>query len=311
MTTGNKPTAALQYPSLGSLAAKLLTTEKGVPPYVTFMDLRNGSAGQSGYLGTSYNPFIIEGNGAGRNGTFRVRGITLPNGITLSDLDQRDRLLSTFDESFRQIDARNELVEGLDTFHQQALDILRADKTQKAFDLQTESASLRERYGTTPFAAGALAARRLVEAGVRFVTVGIGGWDTHNIQANEQPPIIETLARNLKAFVDDLGDAHMRNVVILVYSEFVRTARENGNTGTDHGNATLALVVAHPSKINGRRIVHGAPGYAGLTDLRDDRDLKHSVDYRSLIFEAVSRHLGNSSPEIFPDYTPVPVGVFV
>jgi uncharacterized protein (DUF1501 family) len=109
--------------------------------------------------------------------------------------------------------------------------------------------------------------------------------------------------------VDDLGDAHMRNVVILVYSEFGRTARENGNAGTDHGSATLALAIAHPSKINGRRIF--SPGWAGLGDLRDDRDLKHSVDYRSLIFEAVSRHLGNSSPDIFPGFTPTPLGIFV
>src|SRR3954469_24970526 len=75
MTTGNKPTAALQYPSLGSLASKLLKTPVGVPPYVTFSDLRNGTVGQAGYLGTGYNPFVIEGNGtgarAGANG-FRV-----------------------------------------------------------------------------------------------------------------------------------------------------------------------------------------------------------------------------------------------
>src|SRR5262249_31484817 len=74
MTTGNKPTAALQSPSLGSIASKLLKTPVGVPPYVTFSDLRNGSVGQAGYLGTGYNPFVIEGNGtadgkpaAGRN----------------------------------------------------------------------------------------------------------------------------------------------------------------------------------------------------------------------------------------------------
>src|SRR5438874_11094015 len=65
MTTGNKPTAALQYPSLGSLASKLLKTPVGVPPYVTFSDLRNGTVGQAGYLGTGYNPFVIEGNGTG------------------------------------------------------------------------------------------------------------------------------------------------------------------------------------------------------------------------------------------------------
>src|SRR3954469_15325419 len=63
MTTGNKPTAALQYPSMGSVASKLLTTEVGVPPYVTFGDMRNGTAGLSGYLGTGYNPFVIEGGG--------------------------------------------------------------------------------------------------------------------------------------------------------------------------------------------------------------------------------------------------------
>ncbi len=144
---------------------------------------------------------------------------------------------------------------------------------------------------------------------IELAEVDLHGWDTHNVQQNEIPPLIETLSRNLKAFVDDVGDQHMRNIVILVYSEFGRTARENGNTGTDHGSATLALALGHPSKLNGRRIIHGAAGWAGLTNLRDNRDLRHSVDYRSMIAEVVSRHLGNSSPDIFPGYTPVPVGV--
>lgn len=144
---------------------------------------------------------------------------------------------------------------------------------------------------------------------IELAEVDLYGWDTHNLQATEQPPLIEALSRNLKAFVEDVGDAHMRNIVILVYSEFGRTTRENGNVGTDHGSATLAFAIAHPSKINGRRIY--SPAWAGLDDLRQDRDLKHSVDYRSLIFEAVSRHLGNSSPEIFPGYTPTPLGILI
>src|SRR5438105_3362294 len=93
MTTGNKPTAALQYPAMGSVASKLLKTPVGVPPYVTFSDLRNGTVGQAGYLGTGYNPFVIEGNGtgarAGANG-FRVRGITLDGRFTLDELEKRD-----------------------------------------------------------------------------------------------------------------------------------------------------------------------------------------------------------------------------
>src|SRR3954469_1449814 len=85
MTTGNKPTAALQYPAMGSLCAKLLSVEKGVPPYVSFQDLRNGTAGGSGYLGAAYNPFGVEGAGGGGKGggggNMRVRGITLPQGF--------------------------------------------------------------------------------------------------------------------------------------------------------------------------------------------------------------------------------------
>src|SRR5205085_3748725 len=77
MTTGNKPTPAVQYPSLGSLTARLLPAEKGVPPYVNFGEIRGGNAGIAGYLGTAYNPFIVEGSaGNGKGGaapTLRVR----------------------------------------------------------------------------------------------------------------------------------------------------------------------------------------------------------------------------------------------
>src|SRR5262249_14890336 len=84
MTTGNKPTPALSYPALGSLAMKLLPVERGVPGCVSFSELRGGTAGGSGYLGTAYNPFIVEGMGGGKGGKggakLRVRGVTLPNG---------------------------------------------------------------------------------------------------------------------------------------------------------------------------------------------------------------------------------------
>ncbi|HYH68378.1 MAG TPA: DUF1501 domain-containing protein, partial [Urbifossiella sp.] len=214
MTTGNKPTAALQYPSMGSVASKLLTTEVGVPPYVTFGDMRNGTAGLSGYLGTGYNPFVIEGNGgggaaAGRPGgapSFRVRGISLDGTrITLTDLENRDRLLRNLDNGFRSVDRSNELVDGLDTFHQQALDILRSDKTKRAFDLASETAAVRDSYGASPLGQSALAARRLIEAGVRFATVSIGGWDTHSqtFQAHKTR-LMPTLDIVLAALIADL-----------------------------------------------------------------------------------------------------------
>jgi uncharacterized protein (DUF1501 family) len=149
---------------------------------------------------------------------------------------------------------------------------------------------------------------------VEIAEVDLYGWDTHQGQdtaTTNHPDLVEALSRGIKAFVDDLGDTYMNNVVILVYSEFGRTARENGSLGTDHGNATVAFAVGHPSRVAGRRVFHGPAGWHGLSDLRDGRDLKHSTDYRSLIFEAVARHLGNSSPEIFPGFTPSPVGFVI
>src|SRR5207249_3192596 len=146
MTTGNRPTPALQYPALGSVATRLLPAAPGVPPYVTFTELRNGSAGQAGYLGTAYNPFIVEGapnapaarNAGPTAANLRVRGITLPTGFTLEQLENRDRLLRNFDESFQNVDRNADLVGGLDAFHRQALEILRSDKTRNAFALDQE-----------------------------------------------------------------------------------------------------------------------------------------------------------------------------
>jgi uncharacterized protein (DUF1501 family) len=272
MTTGNKPTAALQYPAMGSLAAKLLKTDLGVPPYVTFLDLRNGSAGQAGYLGTGYNPFIIEGAGGGGKGAaanFRVRGITLPNGVSLDDLTKRDRLLNSFDDAFRQIDKDNDLVDGLDTFHKQAIEILRSDKTKKAFDLASEPASLRERFGTTPFGQRALAARRLVEAGVRFVTVGIGGWDTHSQNFNSlKTRLLPQLDQTLSALVADLDSRGLLDsTVVMCAGEFGRTPKINKNAGRDHWARSMACVLAGGGFKRG--YAHGTTDASGMAPATD------------------------------------------
>jgi hypothetical protein len=272
MTTGNKPLASLQYPSFGSLASKMLSTELGVPPYVTFQDLRNGLAGGAGYLGTSYNAFTVEANGGGGNNkadkndktAFRVRGISLPNNFSLGDLDKRDALLNTFDESFRALDQRNDLVEGLDSFHKQAIEILRSDKTKKAFMLQDESAATRSAYGSTPFATSAIAARRLVEAGVRFVTIGIGGWDTHgdnfkNLKGTRVPPLDQTLS----ALIADLDDRGLlESTIVMCAGEFGRTPKINSKAGRDHWSRSMAAVVAGGGFNRG--YAHGSTDASGM-----------------------------------------------
>jgi hypothetical protein len=274
MTTGNKPTPALAYPALGSLAMKLLPAERGVPSYVSFSELRGGAAGMSGYLGTAYNPFIVEGmTGGGKGGKasakLRVRGVTLPNGFSLEELADRDKLLSGFDRSFQEVDRSADLLDGFDSFHKQALDILRSDRTKKAFDLELESATVRERFGPTPFGLGALAARRLVEAGVRFVTVSLGGWDTHgqNFQRLSKN-LLPQLDQTLSALIDDLA---MRGMLdrTLVYcaGEFGRTPKINNNAGRDHWARSMAVALAGGGFQRG--YAHGTTDAQGMAPATD------------------------------------------
>lgn len=267
MTTGNKPTPAVQYPAIGSLASRLLPAAAGVPPYVSFAELRNGAAGQAGYLGTAYNPFIVEG--AAGNGNYRVRGITLPNGFTLDQLENRNRLLERFEAGFRAADRQADLVDGMDAFHRQALEILRSDKTRNAFNLNTESQQLRQRYGMNPFGQGALAARRLIEAGVRFVTVTFGGWDTHGQNFNAlRTRLLPSLDQVLSALIDDLdGRGMLERTIVYCAGEFGRTPRINRNNGRDHWARSMAVVLAGGGFRRG--YVHGTTDVQGMAPAND------------------------------------------
>lgn len=262
MTTGNKSTPALAYPSMGSLAAKLLATEKGVPPYVSFND---NSRGLAGYLGTAYNPFIVEGSG----NSLRVRGIQLPSGITLDALDKRDKLFKRFDDTFRSLDRSADLVEGLDSFHKKALEILRSDKTKKAFDLKQEKAEVRERYGSSSFGQGVLAARRLIEAGVRFATITLGGWDTHNKNFDAMSKrLLPSLDKTLSALVEDLSDRGLLDsTIVYCAGEFGRTPKINKNAGRDHWARSMSVVLAGGGLKRG--YAHGSTDAQGMAPSND------------------------------------------
>jgi hypothetical protein len=266
MTTGNKPTAALQYPAMGSLCAKLMSVEKGVPPYVSFQDLRNGSAGLAGYLGSAYNPFGVEGAaGNGRAaGNMKVRGITLPPDVSLEALEKRDKLLAGFDKGFQKLDTEGNIVDGLDAFHQQALDILRSDKTKKAFDLAKEKDTVRESYGNNGFGQGVLAARRLVEAGVRFVTISTGGWDTHGQNFNNlKTKLLPNLDATLAALIADLDARGMLDsTIVMCAGEFGRTPKINKNAGRDHWARSMACVLAGGGLKRG--YAHGTTDASGM-----------------------------------------------
>jgi hypothetical protein len=267
MATGNRPSPALDYPSLGSLAARVLPSRQGVPPYVTFAALREGSSGTGpGYLGPAYGPFEVEGEPV--RGAFQAHGVSLPSGFSLSELNSREALRGRFDRGLRALESTDTMA-GLDRFHRQALEILHSDRVRVALDLAREPEVLRDDYGRSPLGQGTLAARRLIEAGARFVTLGVGGWDTHgnNFQALRNrllPPLDNALA----ALIRDLNARGLLEETIIVCAgEFGRTPRVNGAAGRDHWARSMSVLLAGGGIPGGA--VFGATDENGMAPSRD------------------------------------------
>src|SRR5204863_4450101 len=169
----------------------------------------------------------------------------------------------------KQLDEKGNIVEGLDAFHQQALDILRSDRTKTAFDLAQEKAPVRESYGSNPFGQGVLAARRLVEAGVRFVTISTGGWDTHGQNfTNLKTKLLPNLDVTLAALIADLDERGLLDsTIVMCAGEFGRTPKINKNSGRDHWARSMACVLAGGGLKRG--YAHGTTDASGMAPATD------------------------------------------
>jgi hypothetical protein len=245
MSTGHPPAAALEYPSLGSLASRLLPATPGVPSYVLFDAARSsGYGGGAGHLGNSCDPFEVPAS-ANSDRRAPLDGIALPRGFSIGALESRVRLQRSLDATFRHLDDADAAV-SLDRFQQQAVDILRSDRTRRALDLEREPAPVQDRYGRSPLGQSLLTARRLIEAGVNFVTAGLGGWDTHidnfGVLRSRLLPVLD---RALAALVSDL-DARglLESTIVYCVGEFARTPRINPAAGRDHWARAMAAFLA-------------------------------------------------------------------
>ena len=140
---------------------------------------------------------------------------------------------------------------------------------------------------------------------VEVANLELNGWDHHAQQENAFDNLLTQLSDGIAAFVADIGPALMANTLVVTISEFGRTARENGNAGTDHGNAWTSFAVG-PMVNQG--VWMGAAGWPGLANLRDNRDLGYTVDFRDFYSEILDRHMGILTPDVFPGWTYTPVG---
>lgn len=246
MLTGYQPTIEVNdniYPACGSVVAKLKgANEPGLPAYVN-LPYRLG-LGKAAYLGAAYNPFSPDGDP--NNPGFQVRNLRLPGRVDVTRLERRQELLSQVDVLKREVDAKGDML-GLDQFYRDAFQMVTSEKTLRAFDVHREDPRLREKYGRNDLGQCCLLARRLVEAGVTYITIQAGGgWDTHgNNFAELKNNLLPKFDRAVYALVEDLCDRGLQNdVLVMAMGEFGRTPRINPTAGRDHWPAAMSVLYA-------------------------------------------------------------------
>ncbi len=241
MFTGYRPSPALTFPSIGSVVSHEYGPRNNLPPYVCIPSQPNEFAG-TGYLSSSFSPFSLGSDPA--QGGFKVRDLSLPNGIDDSRFATRRSMLAAVNQHF----AKKEKADGLqamDTFYDRAYSLISAPQAREAFNIEAEPAAVRDEYGRGTAGARMLLARRLVGAGVRLVNLTFGGWDMHNNivqgfrgQMPEFDKAFATLIRDLER------TGLLKETLVMISSEFGRTPKINAQAGRDHWPKVFSVVLA-------------------------------------------------------------------
>lgn len=254
-------------PSCGSIVAEQLQhLTPDLPAYVMIPRMVPGT--NSGYLGVAYKPFETGADPA-NNGPFKMPNFQLASGLTIDRLGQRKDLLADMDRLRGGLDHSGQMAAN-DRFGQQAWDILCSPAAQKAFDLDSEPAEIRDRYGFMPpfdpmasdrcgapaWSQRILLARRLVEAGVRLVTVDLRWWDTHVLGFDSlRRGFLPRFDQAYSALLQDLTERGlMESTLVVAWGEFGRTPRVNKNAGRDHYPNVFSAAISG-GRVRGGRVV--------------------------------------------------------
>jgi len=241
MFTGYRPSPALTFPSMGSVVSHELGVRNNLPPYVAVPTMPTNYAG-SGYLSSAYAPFSLGSDPA--SGGFKVQDLSLPGGVTLERFTARRGMMDTVNDHFRSKEKSDNL-DAMDTFYQRAYGLISSEKARDAFDITKEDAKMRDAYGRNAAGQRFLMARRLVESGVRFVTLTYGGWDMHNGIAAGMRGQLPAFDQAFAALITDLAQRGMLDkTLVMVSSEFGRTPKINGTAGRDHWPKVFSVALA-------------------------------------------------------------------
>lgn len=273
-------------PAFGSVVSKLQGSRNGVPAFVANYDYHQRAM----YTGPAHEPFIPEGAG--------LENLRMNRAIPLGRLGERSRLMAQFDSFRRELD-RTAAAGSLDPFAIQALDMITSSKARAAFDLNQEPDENHARYGR--YCESFLMARRLVEAGVRVVSVKVGDWDTHEKNFIDHKDQLPKLDQGLHALVSDLYERGMQDdVAVVVWGEFGRAPRISRGDGRDHWPEASAAVIAGGGFRTGQVI--------GETDRHAGESI--NTPYTpSNVLASLYAHMGIDTAQTLPDFSNRPMHV--
>ncbi|HEX5269202.1 MAG TPA: DUF1501 domain-containing protein [Gemmataceae bacterium] len=231
------------YPAMGAVVAHETGFGGKLPPYVAVP--RNPSftweLGKSAFLGGRYESFKA---GDPNEANYKVQDVAPPEPITAKRAERRQNLLQAVDGLARRVEG-NDLIATYDEFQQRAASMVLSSEARRAFAVEQENDRLRDRYGRTTFGQSALLARRLIEAGVTFVTVNYGGWDHHAKIFQSLDRKLPEFDRGFSALVEDMHTRGLlADTLVLCMGEFGRTPKINKDAGRDHWGPAASLLFA-------------------------------------------------------------------
>ncbi|MCH7703157.1 MAG: DUF1501 domain-containing protein [Planctomycetes bacterium] len=243
MLTGYRPSPAIAYPSMGSVVSHEYGPRNDLPAYIAVPNADGGSGfAGTGYLSSAYGAYSISGEPNDDN--FVVRDLSLPPGVDETRMERRKGLLVAVDEHFRKLENSARL-DAVDSFYQRAYSLISSKSAREAFNIKAEPAEVRNAYGRNTFGQRLLIARRLVEAGARFVTVFYGGWDLHKDVHKGMRDRVPSVDQGTAALIQDLSDRGMLGkTLVTISTEFGRTSRVNKDRGRDHWPKVFSIAFA-------------------------------------------------------------------
>jgi hypothetical protein len=252
--SGNPPNPTTFHPTWSAVVKKEFPETPGVPTAVAVPG-EPGEGPGPGFLGAAYRSFETQGDPSSDD--YQVRSMTLSEGMNVERLGKRRQLLQETDRLFSALDRQPDLLNGLEKFYADAYDIILSETTRKAFRMEEEWAARRDEYGRTKLGQRMMQARRLIEAGVRFVTINEpSGWDTHADNFKRMRDNLPTVDRGLSALMTDLIERGLwEDTLIMMFGEFGRTPKINSKAGRDHWPQAMSIVLAGGGVPEG--LIHG------------------------------------------------------